>query len=119
MELKQLLGRLHATIAANSKRARRRQTGAVDSTLVSIDLLEDRVVLAADYGDAPDSSIATGKNDYQTTAPNNGPRHTIDATKTTLFLGASVDGDLGLSQVVPRFLMTYSRPVAKTTKTAY
>ncbi len=98
MELKPFLRRVQSTIAEISMPSRRRRAGGVGSTLVSIDLLEDRVVLAADFGDAPDSSINTGKNDYQTTAPSNGPRHTIDSTKTTLFLGASVDGDLGLSQ---------------------
>lgn len=98
MELKQLLKHLSNSFTDSPKHARRRPSKPIDNTLATIDYLEERVLLAADYGDAPDSSSATGKNDYQTTAPNNGPRHTIDATKTTLFLGASVDGDLGLSQ---------------------
>jgi hypothetical protein len=98
MELKQLLKHMSNAFTDSPKHARRRPSKPIDNTLATIDHLEERVLLAADYGDAPDSSNAIGKNDYQTTAPNNGPRHTIDATKTTLFLGASVDGDLGLSQ---------------------
>ncbi|MBL8810408.1 MAG: FG-GAP repeat protein, partial [Planctomycetaceae bacterium] len=52
----------------------------------------------SDFGDAPDTSAATGVRNYQTLLANNGARHVIDSTRTTLFLGAGVDGDAGTSQ---------------------
>lgn len=60
--------------------------------------LEDRALLAADFGDAPDTSAGTGHGDYQTLTSTGGPSHVIDTTQTTLFLGASVDTDPGTSQ---------------------
>lgn len=60
--------------------------------------LEQRVLLAADFGDAPDISGGTASGDYSTLASNNGPSHTIDTTERTLFLGGGVDGDTGTVQ---------------------
>ena len=47
-----------------------------------------------DFGDAPDTSSGTGANNYQTLLANNGPRHDITTTQTTLFLGAAVDFEI-------------------------
>jgi hypothetical protein len=57
--------------------------------------LEDRHLLALDYGDAPDPSAANGPGDYSTTQSSNGPSHTI---VTGLRLGANVDGDNAMLQ---------------------
>ena len=61
----------------------------------STELLEDRTLLASDFGDAPDTSAGTGVDDYQTLTANAGPSHTIVAG---LFLGARVDADDGTLQ---------------------
>jgi len=45
------------------------------------------------HGDA-----GTGANNYQTLASHGGPRHVINATKTTLFPGGGVDGEAGTQQ---------------------
>lgn len=58
-----------------------------------LELLEPRTVLASDFGDAPDTSTGTGTGNYQTLLANGGPSHVIDATQTTLFMGARVDSD--------------------------
>ncbi len=77
---------------------RRRRTAFTAPTAAMVDVLEARLLLAADLGDAPDPSSATGVENYHTLAANNGPRHTIDQTQTTLFLGAGVDGDTAVQQ---------------------
>ena len=46
-----------------------------------------------DFGDAPDTGPGTGTGNYQTLLADNGPRHDITTTRTTLFLGARVDGE--------------------------
>lgn len=73
---------------------RRRRTASLIPAAAIIDVLEPRVLLAADMGDAPDPTSATGAENYQTLTASNGPRHTIDQTQTTLYLGAGVDGDV-------------------------
>jgi hypothetical protein len=81
---------------SSSKRLRglsRRRLGA--SQLSVIDLLEPRLLLTSDFGDAPDGTVGTAPNDYQTVASNNGPGHVIDVTMSTLFLGSGVDGEVG------------------------
>lgn len=78
--------------------ARRRRSGITSPSSAMIDVLEARLLLAADLGDAPDPSSATGVENYQTLSANDGPRHTIDQTQTTLFLGAGVDGDTAAQQ---------------------
>jgi hypothetical protein len=57
------------------------------------ELLEPRTLLASDFGDAPDTGAGTGTGNYQTLLADNGPRHDITTTQTTLFLGARVDGE--------------------------
>ena len=63
-----------------------------------VDLLEPRLLLTSDFGDAPDTTSGTGVNNYQTLAANGGPSHVIDSTVTTLYMGAGVDGESGLFQ---------------------
>lgn len=60
-----------------------------------VETLEDRALLAVDYGDAPDTGPGTGPGNYQTLASDNGPSHTIVAG---LFLGNSVDANDGTQQ---------------------
>ena len=48
-----------------------------------------------DHGDAPDSGAGTGSGNYNTTASDNGPRHTI---VPGLHIGANVDADSSLLQ---------------------
>jgi hypothetical protein len=55
-----------------------------------VEALETRLVLAEDFGDAPDTGAGTGVGNYETLLANNGPRHTIVAG---LKLGANVDGE--------------------------
>ncbi len=43
------------------------------------EVLESRVVLAEDFGDAPDTGPGTGRGNYQTLLSDNGPRHTRSA----------------------------------------
>lgn len=57
--------------------------------------LEDRTLLAFDFGDAPDTAAGTGEGNYETLAANGGPSHTVVAG---LFLGDSVDADSGTLQ---------------------
>jgi hypothetical protein len=59
------------------------------------EVLEARVQLTVDFGDAPDLGFGTGSADYETLAENGGPSHTI---VSGLHLGASVDGDSGALQ---------------------
>ena len=63
-----------------------------------VERLESRLLLAADFGDAPDLGPFTSVGNYSTLQTDNGPSHTIDATQNTLYLGASVDGDSGTLQ---------------------
>ncbi|MCA9062507.1 MAG: FG-GAP repeat protein, partial [Planctomycetaceae bacterium] len=77
---------------------RKTHRGSHRASICLVDLLEDRALLAADFGDAPDTSAGTGAGDYQTLSANGGPSHTIDSSSTTLFLGQVVDGDDGTLQ---------------------
>ena len=95
--IRSLTDSLRSTLRTSGSVRRRRLASAFQSSAV-VDVLEARLLLAADMGDAPDPSAATGLENYQTTVANNGPRHTIDQTQTTLFLGAGVDGDAAAQQ---------------------
>ena len=57
--------------------------------------LESRDLLAADFGDAPDTGAGTGAGNYNTLAVDSGPSHTI---VDGLRIGAAVDGDDGTLQ---------------------
>nr|MBA3481138.1 FG-GAP repeat protein [Pirellulales bacterium] len=57
--------------------------------------LEDRRLLAVDFGDAPDTGPGTGPGNYITLSTDDGARHTI---VVGLKLGANVDGDGGALQ---------------------
>ncbi|MCA9059272.1 MAG: FG-GAP repeat protein, partial [Planctomycetaceae bacterium] len=59
------------------------------SAVASAELLEIRTLLTMDLGDAPDTAAGTSTGNYETTAANGGPSHTIVAG---LFLGNTVDG---------------------------
>ena len=99
--MKTVIRRLTATLRSallESGSVRRRRITTLFPSSALVDVLEARLLLAADLGDAPDTSSATGVENYQTLTANNGPRHTIDQTQTTLFLGAGVDGDNGAQQ---------------------
>ncbi len=99
--MKTVIRSLTATLRTSflsSGSVRRRRTAPILRSSVLIDVLEARLLLAADLGDAPDPSSGTGVENYQTLAANGGPRHTIDQTQTTLFLGAGVDGDTAAQQ---------------------
>lgn len=72
-------------------RMRRRQA----ARRTFLEPLESRVLLAVDFGDAPDLGAGTGPGDYQTLDVNGGPSHTI---VSNLFLGSSVDDDSGTLQ---------------------
>ena len=82
-------------------RSRRRQRRDMASRFLALrklgypEILEDRTLLASDFGDAPDTRAGTASGDYQTIATNGGPSHTVVAG---LFLGANVDGDDGTLQ---------------------
>jgi hypothetical protein len=52
------------------------------------------MLLAEDFGDAPDTGAGTGARNYDTLLANNGPRHTIVAG---LRLGGTVDGEADAS----------------------
>jgi hypothetical protein len=95
--IRSLTATLRSSLPVSGSARRRRMASAFRSSAL-IDVLEARLLLAADLGDAPDTSSATGVENYQTLTANNGPRHTIDQTQTTLFLGAGVDGDNGAQQ---------------------
>ncbi|WP_197169020.1 GEVED domain-containing protein [Novipirellula galeiformis] len=73
------------------KTSRRQLSAALRSThrRVGIERLEDRHLLAMDFGDAPDFGVGTGPGDYQTSLVDNGPRHTIDAR---IFMGRPSEG---------------------------
>jgi len=53
------------------------------------------MLLASDFGDAPDTAAGTGPGNYNTLASDNGPSHT---TVVGLMMGASVDMDDGTLQ---------------------
>jgi len=69
-------------------KSRRRGSGNSRRRL-GFEVLEERQLLAVDFGDAPDLGLGTRAGDYRTLANDHGARHTI---VTGLHLGASVDG---------------------------
>lgn len=71
-------------------RIRRRQSRSQWDTAISrVEALEDRLLLSADFGDAPDDGVAgNGPGDYTTLLSSDGPRHAVD---TAIFLGGNID----------------------------
>ncbi len=55
-----------------------------------VERLEDRHLLALDFGDAPDLGIGTGPGDYQTSLLDNGPSHEVSPL---LFIGTIPDSE--------------------------
>ena len=100
MELSIFVRRLSSALRIVTQPAavRRRARSLRASSSTVVDVLECRVLLTSDFGDAPDTSPGTGANNYQTLASNGGPSHVIDATEDTLFLGGGVDGEVGVQQ---------------------
>ena len=83
---------------SSGRRTRRKQAFRLSAPIALIDMLEARLLLTSDFGDAPDTTSGIGVNNYQTLAANGGPSHVIDSTLTTLYLGAGVDSESGLFQ---------------------
>ena len=83
---------------SSGRRTRRKQPFRLSTPIAVVDMLEARLLLTSDFGDAPDLTSGIGVNNYQTLAANGGPSHVIDSTLTTLYLGAGVDGEPGLFQ---------------------
>lgn len=83
---------------SSGRRTRRKQSFRLSSPIAVVDILEARLLLTSDFGDAPDITSGTGVNNYQTVAANGGPSHVIDTTMTTLYMGAGVDGESGVFQ---------------------
>ena len=85
---------LHAPLGRGTRRTKKTARGRRRDELrvTSFEPLEDRRLLAVDYGDAPDLGIGTAAGNYQTLLADNGPRHTIVAG---LFMGTHVDGEGG------------------------
>jgi hypothetical protein len=75
------------------RRARKRRSTRLRQC--HFESLEDRCLLAADFGDAPDIGLGSARGNYQTLLVDNGPSHTIVAG---LHIGAHVDGDDGTLQ---------------------
>src|SRR5207248_2924430 len=74
-------------VFARAARARcLRQRPVVRLRRVFFESLEPRALLAVDFGDAPDMGAGTGAGNYQTLLADNGPRHDITTTQTSLFL---------------------------------
>ncbi len=92
------LGSIFQRVGGNAKRTRRSRTSANTLSAASVDILEDRLLLTSDFGDAPDTTAGTGNNNYQTLAANGGPSHVIDTTQNKLYLGGGVDGEAGTQQ---------------------
>ncbi|GEM_PF-3375164 len=73
------LGRLRRRVSG--RRRNRAATGRdrliSDRIRSGPELLEPKLLLAADFGDAPDLGPGTGPGDYNTTEADNGPRHTL------------------------------------------
>ena len=71
---------LPRTVSPRLKRKRRqtstRQRGAWNRLLpwLKFECLEDRSLLASDFGDAPDLGLGTAANNYNTLLADNGPR---------------------------------------------
>ncbi len=61
-----------------------------------VQIQPDPAVTATDFGDAPDTSPATGYADLQTQLDNNGPAHVLLSTGP--WLGSCVDSDTGTAQ---------------------
>ncbi|MCO6045924.1 FG-GAP-like repeat-containing protein [Aeoliella sp. ICT_H6.2] len=80
---------------AKPGRRRGEQATLSPSRRMNFEVLEDRRLLAVDFGDAPDQGVGTGPLDYQTLAIDGGPQHAIIAG---LHIGATVDAEDGLLQ---------------------
>jgi hypothetical protein len=80
---------------SNNRRARSAKWRPTSARRPKFEHLEERRLLAIDYGDAPDTSAGTGPGNYNSLASDNGPSHVI---VPGLRIGAVVDGDSGTLQ---------------------
>jgi len=92
------VGSVFQRIGGGVKCSRKFKVAGNSPHVASVDVLEERLLLTADFGDAPDTTAGTGANNYQTLASHGGPSHVIDTTQTNLFLGGRVDGEAGTQQ---------------------
>ena len=93
-----VLGLIFPRSGNRSKSQRRFKAVPNSPGVAHVDVLEDRLLLTSDFGDAPDTTVGTGVNNYQTLAANGGPSHVIDTTQNTLYLSGGVDGEAGTQQ---------------------
>jgi len=77
--------------------ASRDNTGGIANSRLGAVYILNLTPPGDDFGDAPDTGAGTGTGNYETTAGNGGPSHTI---VTELFLGNGVDQDSGTLQNV-------------------
>ncbi len=95
MRVDWLDGLRSALSRAPRRRARPTQRRPLLARHAKFEVLEDRRLLAVDFGDAPDIGLGTSTGNYSTLSTDNGPQHTI---VVGLRMGANVDGDGGALQ---------------------
>ncbi|MBC7967460.1 MAG: hypothetical protein H7Z17_16215, partial [Fuerstia sp.] len=85
MDLRSWFTRIGSSLrgAPSGRRTRRRQSFRLSTPIAVVDILEARLLLTSDFGDAPDPTTGTGVNNYQTLVANGGPSHVVDSTITT------------------------------------
>lgn len=90
------LGGLRTTLGRTRRRQKKiKGRRGFATRRAGFELLEDRRLLAVDFGDAPDVALGTGPGNYNTLSTDNGAQHTI---VVGLRMGANVDGDGGALQ---------------------
>jgi hypothetical protein len=94
------LDELRTTLKFSSSRRHRRRDRrqAAVTRRARFEPLEERRLLAVDYGDASDPAIGAGPGNYQTQSGDNGPSHTI---VPGLRIGPNLDGEDGTLQNMP------------------
>ena len=76
---------------ARYKRARRQKSHHQRRRLLrGLETLEDRRLLAVDFGDAPDLGVGTGPGDYRTLEIDNGPSHVVSPL---IYMGGGMPDD--------------------------
>ena len=86
---------LRSSLSRGPRRQKRQKQRQLSVRHAKFEVLEDRRMLAVDFGDAPDIALGTGVGNYNTLSTDNGPQHTI---VVGLQMGANVDGDGGALQ---------------------
>jgi carbonic anhydrase len=83
--------RMDRTFQSKGLSSKRRGMRTPKPAAVTLEALEERILLAVDFGDAPDTGAGTGAGNYETLLANLGPSHTV---VSGLMLGANVDMEL-------------------------